>query len=81
MRASSQCTCCSLIQAPRTCRSVLAAMHDLNGPLNCLKPEGTLILVGARQFFEGAFLVGQDELMGAELLRVILTFGVSGSRP
>ena len=56
-------------------------MHDLNGPLNCLKPEGTLILVGARQFFEGAFLVGQDELMGAELLRVILTFGVSGSRP
>lgn len=25
----------------------ISAKHDLNGPLNCLKPEGTLILVGA----------------------------------
>jgi uncharacterized zinc-type alcohol dehydrogenase-like protein len=25
----------------------ISAKHDLNGPLNCLKPEGTLIMVGA----------------------------------
>jgi uncharacterized zinc-type alcohol dehydrogenase-like protein len=25
----------------------ISAKHDLNGPLNCLKQEGTLILVGA----------------------------------
>ncbi len=25
----------------------ISAKHDINGPLNCLKPEGTLILVGA----------------------------------
>ena len=25
----------------------ISAKHDLNGPLNCLKPQGTLILVGA----------------------------------
>jgi len=25
----------------------ISAKHDINGPLNCLKPQGTLILVGA----------------------------------
>jgi uncharacterized zinc-type alcohol dehydrogenase-like protein len=25
----------------------ISAKHDINGPLNCLKPEGTLALVGA----------------------------------
>ena len=25
----------------------ISAKHDLNGPLNCLKQEGTLILLGA----------------------------------
>jgi len=28
-------------------RPRILAKHDINGPLNCLKPEGTLILVGA----------------------------------
>jgi uncharacterized zinc-type alcohol dehydrogenase-like protein len=47
----------------------IAVKHDLNGPLNCLKPEGTLILVGAApenlEFSPFPLIFGHRKIMGS----------------
>ena len=47
----------------------IAAKHDLNGPLNCLKQEGTLILVGASpeklEFTPLPLIFGHRKIMGS----------------
>ena len=47
----------------------ISAKHDLNGPLNCLKPEGTLILVGASpdnlEFNPFPLIFGRRKIVGS----------------
>ena len=47
----------------------ISAKHDLNGPLNCLKQEGTLILVGASpenlEFSPFPLIFGNRRIMGS----------------
>jgi alcohol dehydrogenase (NADP+) len=47
----------------------ISAKHDLNGPLNCLKREGTLILVGASpenlEFSPFPLIFGNRKIMGS----------------
>jgi uncharacterized zinc-type alcohol dehydrogenase-like protein len=46
----------------------ISAKHDINGPLNCLRPEGTLIVVGAPpslEFSPFALIFGHRKIMGS----------------
>ena len=47
----------------------ISAKHDLNGPLNCLKQEGTLILLGASpenlEFSPFPLIFGNRKIMGS----------------
>ena len=47
----------------------ISAKHDINGPLNCLRPEGTLILVGAApeplELSPFPLIMGHRKIMGS----------------
>lgn len=56
----------------------ISAKHDINGPLNCLKPQGTLILVGAAP--ESLDLSAFPLILGNRRIMGSLVGGIPGTQ-